>query len=56
MDINEAAIELKKLEIVQEQLKHLQDEAKNSPTIDYAEDCNARAQELIKLYIKPTNH
>jgi len=48
MDINEAALRLKKIEIIEGQLKHLQREAANGGDYDYAEECNKKAQELCQ--------
>lgn len=52
MDLNEAALKLAKIEIVKSQIEHLQLEVRNC--IDnswerYAQDCNEKAQELIRL-------
>lgn len=55
MDINQAALELKKIEIIEKQIEHLQKEAardRGSYEIyedRYDIDCNSKAQELIKL-------
>ena len=38
MELNEAALELKRIEIIEKQIKHLQDEAKESYDYDYARD------------------
>lgn len=46
MDINEAALELKKLEIIESQITHLQREAE-AGLVEYASECNKLAQELI---------
>lgn len=51
MDINEAALRLKKIEVIQDQIKHLQSEASNAISIeweDYAKDCNDKAQALCE--------
>ncbi len=48
MDINEAAIKLKKIEVIQNQLAHLQHEAKSSSSYDYSDNCNEKAMELIE--------
>lgn len=48
MDINEAALRLKKIEIIEDQIKHLQAEARAADDIVYSEDCNAKAQELCQ--------
>lgn len=47
MDINEAALKLKKIEIIESQIKHLQEECKDTNNIAYAEDCNKKIQELL---------
>lgn len=53
MDINEAALRLKKIEVIQGQIAHLQYEAKKEsstelPDYDYCIDCNKKAQELCE--------
>jgi len=47
MELNEAALELKRIEIIEKQIKHLQDEAKESYDYAYARDCNVSAERLI---------
>lgn len=47
MDINEAALRLKKIEVIEGQIRHLQNEARNGSE-PYAEDCNAKAQQLCQ--------
>lgn len=60
MDINEAALKLKKIEVIEvieSQVDHLQREAdgatsSSKPNKDewaYATDCNEKAQELIRM-------
>ena len=50
MDINEAALQLAKIQILKSQVEHLQREAKDTQNWEaYATDCNAKAQELIKM-------
>ena len=52
MDLNEAALELKRMEIIEAQIEHLQSEAENGRdqyAVNYAENCNEKAQELIKM-------
>lgn len=51
MDINEAALKLAKIEIIKSQIEHLQQQASSGEYSDssYAEDCNEKAQELIRL-------
>lgn len=46
MDINEAALRLKKIDVIERQIAHLQFEAANGSE-EYAEACNAKAQELF---------
>lgn len=48
MDINEAALRLKKIEVIEDQIKHLQTEVRNSDNVQYCEDCNDKAQELCQ--------
>lgn len=47
MDLNEAAIKIKELEVIQSQINHLQSEARKTIDVDYATDCNDNAQELL---------
>jgi len=47
MDINEAALDLKRIEIIQTQIEHLQNEAQESHDYCYAEICNDSAERLI---------
>ena len=51
MDLNEAALKLAKIEIVKSQIEHLQQQAAAGEYADssYAEDCNEKAQELIRM-------
>lgn len=47
MDINVAALKLKQIEIIEGQIKHLQDESRLSSNISYAQDCHDRIQDLV---------
>jgi hypothetical protein len=48
MDINIAALELKRIEIIEDQIRHLRSEAEYDD-LEYSESCNSKAQELIKM-------
>jgi len=54
MDINEAALRLKKIEVIQSQIAHLQSEASAADITDgvqmaYANNCNTLAHDLCLL-------
>lgn len=49
MDLNEAALRLKKIEVIESQIEHLNREAALSDNVDYCTDCHEKAQELCKL-------
>jgi hypothetical protein len=52
MDINEAALRLKDMEIVKSQIDHLQSEARLSTEIEYSNSCHNKAQELLMIFFK----
>ncbi len=47
MDINEAALRLKVIESVNDQINHLQMEASASSDCEYSQHCNELAQDLL---------
>ncbi len=52
MDINEAALKLKKIEVIEMQIIHLRSEASgclDRAWQEYAKDCNEKAQELCRM-------
>jgi len=49
MDINEAALRLKKIEVIEGQIRHLQQEARDCDTTEYSDQCNEKAQALCLL-------
>jgi hypothetical protein len=49
MDINMAALELKKIEIIERQISFLNGQAAGNVSEFYAEECNVKSQELVKL-------
>ena len=55
MDINEAALRLKSIEVFETQIKHLQNEARCSSSYEYAESCNDQAESLLTQLATLTN-
>lgn len=49
LDLNEAELKLKKIEIIESQIKHLQREASQCGSVEYSEACHEKAQELIRM-------
>ena len=47
MEINEAALRLKAIEVIEAQVKFLRDSAEDAGSYDYANRCNAEAKELL---------
>lgn len=49
MDINEAALRLKKIEVIEAQIAHLRREAATATDTEYCDACNTKAQELCLM-------